>query len=207
MKSLEQGQDKIEAICEALRTQTLEPAMKKAEEIVQEAERIATQKIHAAEKEGAQIVQRAKEEAKQQYQVFQSTLSQGAKLALETLRQQILDHFFNIGLENLIVEESSDPNVIARIIEALIKAIEKEGFAANLQAEIPKAASLDQVNKLLAKSALEHLEGKSVQLGSFKGGGKLKIRDKKMLIDMSDEALKELLAAFISKDFRNFIFN
>lgn len=206
MKSLQQGQDKIEQICEALRKETLDPAMKKASEIIQEAEKIAEEKIHAAEKEGRKIIDRAKEETQQQYKVFQSSLSQGAKLALETLRQEMQHHFFNEGLENLIVKESSDPKVIARIIDVLIGAVEKEGFSAHLQAEIPKAASPDAVNALLAKSTLESLEGKTVQLGSFKGGAKVRIGNKKMAIDMSDEALKELLASFISKDFRSYIF-
>lgn len=207
MKTLEQGQDKIDKICEALRKETLEPAMKKAEKLVQEGERARQHAICEGEKEAREIVQKAKAENEQQYKVFQSSLAQGAKLALETLRQKIEHQFFNAGLEALIVQESSDPKVIGRIINALVGAIEKEGLASHLQAEIPKTSSSGEINALIAKTALEKLEGKSVELGSFKGGAKVKIGNKKMTIDMSDEALKELLASFVSKDFRNFIFN
>lgn len=207
MKSLEQGQDKIDKICEALRLETLEPAMKKAEEILEEAKRTAEHKIREAEREAQEIVQKAKAETEQQYKVFQSSLAQGAKLALEKLRQEIEHQLFNPGLEALIVQESSDPKVIGRIINALIEAVEKEGFASDLQAEVPKSAKASEINALIAKNILEKLEGKSVQLGSFKGGARVKIGSKKMTIDISDEALKELLASFASKDFRNFIFN
>lgn len=206
MKTLEQGQETIDKICEELRKQTLEPAIKKAEEILQEAEKFREQKIHEAKKEAEEILQAAKREVERERRVFESSLAGAAKLSLEKLRQDILQHFFNPSLESLIVAELVNPEVIARIIDTLVRAIEKEGFASNLQVEIPKAVSAREVTALIAKDLLDKFEGKSVQVGSFKGGVKVKISDQKMTIDMSDQAIFELLAPFVTKDFRNFIF-
>lgn len=203
---MKQSQDKIDIICETLRKETLEPAIREAEGIIQEAQKVAMQKIQEAENEGQRIVQKAKAETEQHHKVFQSSLAQGAKLALEKLRQEILHHLFNRELDKLIVQESSDPKVIARIIDAIIGAVEREGLGAELQAEVAIAAKPQEVNAYLAKNVLEKLEGQSVDLGAFKGGAKVRIGSRKMLIDMSDEALKELLASFVSKDFRKFIF-
>lgn len=207
MKTLEQTQEKIDKICDALRKETLEPAQKEAEEILRQAEAAAFQKIKEAEVEAEKILQAAKLAAEQQSKMFQSSLVMSAKLALEKLRQEIEHHFFNSGLEALIVKESTDPKIVAKIIEALMGAIQAEGLSFDVQASIPKSLNPSAVNALIAEHFLEKFEGKSVQVGSFKGGAQVKVVQKKLTLDMSDGALKELLASFAGKDFRNFIFN
>jgi V/A-type H+-transporting ATPase subunit E len=43
-------------------------------------------------------------------------------------------------------------------------------------------------------------------VGSFKGGAQLQWHDRKLTLDMSDDALKELLSTYVRKDFRKMLF-
>lgn len=207
MKTLEKGQEKIKKICEALRDETLEPAKKEAEEIIRQAQNQADSILTEAQKAAAKLHAEAKSAIEQEQNVFYSSLSQAVKQSLEVLRQSIENKFFNENLLSLIEKNTADPQHVANLINAIIKALEKEGLAANLTALIPKTISPRQVNELLLQDALKKLRENSVEIGDFKGGAKVKVNDKRMTIDISEEALKELLANYVvRKDFRKLMF-
>lgn len=206
MKTLDTDQDKIKKICEALRKDTLEPAEKEALKIIEEAQDEAKKIILDAEAEAEKIVKRAQAEMEQERSVFLSSLAQAGKQSLETIRQEIQNKLFNPELEKLVGKTSSDPKVISSLIEAMAKAIEKQGIGTDLLAYIPKEISPQAVTALLHESVINQLKNHAVEVGSFKGGAQIRLADKKMTLDMSAETLKDLIATFISKDFRKFIY-
>lgn len=207
MKTLEKGQDKIKKICEALRDETLQPAKKEAHAIILAAQKEAEEIIAAAEKESEKIKVAAKVFVEQEQNVFHSSLQQAAKQSLEVLRQNIENRFFNDNLATLIDKNASNPQVIANLISAMIKALEKDGLAANLTALIPTSITPKQINELLLEDVLKTLKDKSVSVGSFSSGAQVRLNNKKMTLDITEEALKELLAAHVvRKDFRSMIF-
>ena len=71
---------------------------------------------------------------------------------------------------------------------------------------IPKVVDVDEVAKVLTKSMFEKLEGKLVALDNLHAGVQVQIEKKNMRIDVSDEALLDLVARFIRKEFRNLLF-
>lgn len=206
MKTLEKGQDKIEKICEVLRKETLEPAEKQAAQIIEEGRRQAEEMIRQAEKKAELLIQKAQEEIEQEKRVFQSSLSQAAKQGLEYLRQEIEHKLFNPLLEALIISNTTQPQIIASMIEAIVNAVRKQGLSGDLMAYVPETVSAQAVTSLLMDEIIKQLKQGGVTVGSFRGGAQVKLIDKKMRIDMSDEALKELLAAYVRKDFRKTIF-
>jgi V/A-type H+-transporting ATPase subunit E len=206
MKQLDSSQDKIQQICDLLRKDTLDPAEKRAAEIVEEAKAEASRIILDAEKEAEKIVQKAQAESDQQRKVFESSMQQAGKQGVEMLRQEIQATLFAPELEKLVAEQSRDPKLIAQMIESIVKAIDKEGLDSDLIAYIPKNISPKEVAALLASAVTEKLSAQGVEVGSFKGGAKVRLVNKKMTVDMSDDALRELLSAFIRKDFRKWVF-
>lgn len=208
MKTLEKGQDKINKICAVLRDETLEPAQREAQRIIETAKNQAEQIIAEAQKNAEKMHANSKAALDQEYTVFQSSLQQASKQCLETLRQNIESKFFNEHLFAVIEKGSLDPNLIANLINAIVKALEKDGLAADLIALVPKTVVPRQLNELLLQDVLKELHDNSVAIGNFNAGVKLKVSNKKMMIDISEEALKELLATFIvRKDFRKMIFD
>ncbi len=206
MKGTEPGQDKVKKICDILRRETLEPAEIEAEQIVSSAREHAEQIIEAAHSEIERLHEEARQEIERQKNVFQSSLSQACKQAMEMLKQNIEEKLFNRELSRLMTQHTQNPKVLAELVTAVIKGIEKEGTEAALSVYIPAAVPARTVNMLLAHEILEKLKEKSVLVGPLTGGIEVKLHKENITVDISDAALKELVANYIRKDFRELVF-
>lgn len=142
----------------------------------------------------------------QERNVFHSSLQQAAKQVMEALRQSIEHHLFNPHLHKEINQATVNPKVIADLISALVKYIEKEGISGDLSAFIPKTVSTKEINDLLTDEILKRLKEQSVILGDFTGGVQVKFVDKKLTLDITDETLEDLISRYVRKDFRKLIF-
>jgi len=208
MKTLEKGQEKIQKICDVLREETLEPAMKQGQEIIRDAQKQAKQIIEEAQKAAERLHQEAKTAIEQEKVAFQSTLSQASKQSLEALRQGVERLFFNEHLSGLIDKGTGDAQLVANLINAIVKAIERGGLSTDLTALISKDVEPRKVNEALLADVVKQLKGGAVQLGEFAGGVQVKLNDKRMTIDISENALKDLLSSYvIRKDFRKLLFD
>jgi V/A-type H+-transporting ATPase subunit E len=206
MKGIETGKDKVKKICDVLRRETLEPAMEEAEQIASSARGKAEEIISAARAEAEALLVEAKKEIAKERNVFQSSLGQACKQALESLKQNIESKLLDQELAKQITKQTQDPRLLAELITAMVKGIEKDGLDTSLSAHIPASVSPRAVNQLLAQGVLEKLKEKSVLVGNLTGGIEITLPNEKMTIDLSDKALKELVAQYIRKDFREMIF-
>ncbi len=206
MKGLETGKDKVKKICEALRKETLEPARIEAEEMKEAARRRADEMLADAKETAEKMLEDARKEIERQKTIFQASLSQACRQTLDMLKEKIEDKLFAPALSDLIVKPVRDPKVIALLIETVIKAIDKEGLDANLSAAIPAAVPAKAVNQLIASSIIDRLKEKGVLLSPIGGGVEVKLADQNITIDLSDAALKEIVAGYIRKDFRDLVF-
>ena len=139
MKGTEPGKDKVKKICDILRRETLEPAENEAKQIIDSAKEQAKQMISAAHKEAERVHLEANQEIERQKNVFQSSLSQACKQAVEALRQGIEEKLFNHELGHLMTKYTQDPKVLAQLVTAVVKGIEKEGTEAALSVYISAA--------------------------------------------------------------------
>jgi V/A-type H+-transporting ATPase subunit E len=206
MKGSETGKDKVKKICDILRRETLEPAKSEAEEIIENAQRKAEELIKAAQREISKREAESRLELEREKNVAQSSISQACKQALESLRFSIEEKLFNQELSSLMSKHTQDPKVLAQIISAVVSAVEKEGVDADLSVFVPAAVPARSVNMLLAAEVLAKLKEKSVLIGPLSGGVELKLHRENITVDISDVALKELVARYIRKDFRELIF-
>lgn len=200
------GSDKVKEICDELRRETLEPAKQKAEEIILEAKHQAQKIIEEAEQSTEKLLSEANLEIQRQKNIFNSSLHQAVKQALESLKQAIEEKLLNHQLIQLIQKKMQSPDVIAQLIEAVVHALKKEGVDANLSVYVPAAVSARAINEKLAQEILENLKEKSVLVAPIGGGVEIKLHDHNITIDISDTAIKELVASYIRKDFREMFF-
>jgi len=205
-KTLEKGEEKIQKICDALRKETLEPAMEEAEKIIEDAKARAEQIIKEAHEQAEKHFEEAKVNIEKERNVFHSSLEQAGKQSLEELRQAIEHDLFSDELQKVVEENTADPKTVAKLINATVNAIEKEGVTTEISAVIPQAVSTKEVNSLLGEGILKKLKDKGVTLGKFAGGAQVKLLDRKMTIDITDKSLIELLSSYVRKDFRNILF-
>jgi V/A-type H+-transporting ATPase subunit E len=206
MKGTEPGQDKVKKICDILRRETLDPAIDEAEQIVHSAKERAAAIVAAAGKEAEQMKEEARLEIERQRNVFQSSLNQACKQALQSLRQSIEERLLDKELSRLTTERTNDPKVLSQLIDAVVRGLEKEGIDGPLSVYLPAAVPARAVSELLARSVLDQLQEKNILIGSLTGGIELKLHKGNMTLDLSDKALKELVAGYIRKDFRELIF-
>jgi len=205
-KTLEKSEDKLRKICDALRKDTLEPAQAEAAKIIADAHTKKERIIREGHQEIKESLQEARAEIEKQRNVFHSSLQQAGKQALESLRQAIEHDLFGYELQRIVEETSANPKLIAKLIEAIVEAIKKEGVETELSAVVAKSVSSKEVNHLIGERILGKLKEKGVTLGSFSGGVQVKLIDRKITLDITDHALMELLAGYVRKDFRNLLF-
>ncbi len=196
MKTLEQGPDKIQKICEVLKQESVEPAKREAENILAEAKARASEIVKNAEMEAKKLHEETRRAIEQERSVFQSTLKQASKLSVETLKQDIENKIFNHELYDLLQKNTKDPAVITKLIQTIIGAIEKDGLSTDLTALVPKSVTPKEINALLGDQFLQKLKEKSVAIGDFAGGAAVKLNDKKVTFVITDEALMELFAGY-----------
>lgn len=202
----ESGQDKIEKICDLLKSQALEPAEIKSRQIIAEAEQQAQNIIHKAEKTAENILKEALQKITTEQQAAHVALNEAHKQAMESLKQDIEKKLFAPALHSMVSENANDPKALAHLIEALVEAVTREGLSADFSAVIAEKVDPSTVNKALTAQILAQLREKSVQLGSLSAGALLKLHDKHVTLDISDQALEELLNKHLRKDFRDKIF-
>jgi V/A-type H+-transporting ATPase subunit E len=205
MKTLEEGQKKIQQLCDLLKKDAVEPAKKEAESILEEARIQAQEMISEAEQQIHKLREEARKAIEQDENVFRSFMAQAAKQTLESLRQEIEKKFFKNELHSQISQQASEPKVIAKLLEVVVTAIEKDGISADLSAIVPHSVSVKEVNAFLLDNIIGKLREKSVVLGNFAGGVQVKLHDKQMVLDISDEALVDLLNGY-RKGFRDLLF-
>jgi len=206
MKGLETGKDKVKKICDVLKRETLEPAKHEADEIVASARRSADEILADAHKEAKRMVEDAFAEIEKQKSIFQASLGQACRQTLDALKEKIEQKLFNPELSKLVAKPMQDPKLMAQLINAIIHALEKEGTKSDLSVVVSSAISAKAINELLASEVIQRLKEKGVLMSSLGGGIEVKLVNNNMTIDLSDEAIKELVATYIRKDFREYLF-
>jgi len=207
VKPVDTGKDKVKKICEVLRRETLEPAEHEASTLLEKARREAESIIEEAKRQGEMIKQKAQKEADMLKTRTHSSLQAACKQTIESLRQTIREKLFNPELKKVLTAGLQNEKVIARMIEAVIKGLEKEGVEGDLQAYVSSAIPASEVNALLAPEVLKRLKEKGVLVGTFAGGVQVKVVGENLTIDLTEQALTELLGSYVRKDFREMFFN
>ncbi len=203
---LETAENKIQEICEKLRKETLDPARNEARHILESAERRAEQIVEEAKKKAELSREETKKDFESQKSVNEVALDLAIKQAISKLQQEVMK-VFSTELTHILQKETEKPHVIAEMLTALLRAVEKDGLNGDLKAILPKALPLDALLGQLAEGVRQRLQKGNIILGDFTGGAALKLVDRKMVIDMSDKALKELLSSYAQEGLREKIFN
>jgi V/A-type H+/Na+-transporting ATPase subunit E len=206
MKGLEKGKDKVKKICDVLRRETIEPAKLEADEILEIARLKADEIVEQAKKESQQLLAHARAQIEKERAILQASLAQACKQSVEVLKQNIEEKLFDHELGRALAKPLQDPALLAKLISTIVTALEKEGIGADLSVYIPAAAPAREINELLGRHILDKLKEKSILVGPFAGGVEVKLHKENITIDISDVAVKELVANYIRKDFREMIF-
>ena len=207
MKGLETGKDKIQKICDILKKETLEPAKQEAREIIENAHLQAAVILKDAQKKGDELRQSVEREMEEKKRIFHASLQLACRQGIEQLKQKIEEKLFDQELSEVVLREMKEPKLIALLIQSLIRSMEEKGVEEEFIAIIPKEISPRAISALLGSQILERLQKQTVVVGDFSGGAQISLKGRQITIDISDTAVRELIAQFIRGDFRDMIFN
>lgn len=207
MKGLETGKDKIQKICDSLRKETLEPAKQEAREIVENAHMQASEIVAEAKAKAVSMLEESAKEMEEKKRVFHASLNLACRQGIEQLKQKIEKDLFNQELASLVIKETTEPKVIANLLNSFMKSMEEKGIEEDFVALIPKGISPRSINELLAARVLERLQNKTVVASDIGGGLQIQLKGRQITIDISDVVVRELIAQYIRRDLRDLVFN
>jgi V/A-type H+/Na+-transporting ATPase subunit E len=206
MEILDSGKDKVKKICDTLKRQTLEPAKQEAKGIVDQAMKEAERILKRAKEEAKELYEEQKKKISQEKKAFQSSLNLASKQAIEVLRQEIEENLFNKQIAQFFTKATIKEDVVAQFISVIVDLLKKEGVEGNLEAMIPRVLSRNAVTEKLAAGVLEKLKENEVILSDLTGGAKVKVVDRHLILEMTDQSLTTLFSRFIRDDFRALLF-
>jgi len=204
---LEKSEERIQTICEKIRLEVLDPSKKQAQEIHEKAKREAEQIRAEANREAKKIFNEATKKLEEEKRIFASALEAASRQAVELLKQKIERDFFNPAIDEWIRGQMGEEKECARLIDVIIKAIEKEGTTTNIAIKIPKTFSPEKILSNLAKEVALKLKAGAIEVGGMDSGIKVHLANRHLTLDISDKALQEILATYLRKDFRKTFFN
>src|SRR3990167_1178288 len=126
--TLLQSEDKIQKICDTITKETLVPAEKKAEQIVEKAKRDAEKILQDASDEADAIRERLSRDLMVEKESFHTSLELSARQVASDLRQKIIRQLFVKELQKSVQEALSEKEVVGNIIRVITEAIRESGL-------------------------------------------------------------------------------
>lgn len=197
--------DKVKKICEALTKETLDPAKKQAQEIINSAKKEADEIVEAARRNAENIFDEGRKKLIQERSAQETSLNLAAKKSIDKLRHAIENELFAKAWDEAVSNTLKDHNLVAKIIESMTIAIEKEGIDTDLQLVLDQADIKSDLSKFVKAEIWEKVQKGGIVLSHIKGGAQIKITGKALTLDMSHDAIVSLLASFVRDEIRSLI--
>jgi V/A-type H+-transporting ATPase subunit E len=200
------GEERLAAICQALRQETLSPAQQEAEALILTAKREAELIIEQSKKEIDSLKKMAKREIEKEKDLFHSSLKHASRQIVDSLKEQIETILFQKGIDCLVKEQLQSTEQLSSLMAALIDMVQKEGLNGSPEIWLGKAIDKKSYLAALTKHVLAKPLEETIQVGSFNQGFKLIIQGQHMSIEVTEESVRELLTSLLKRDFRKYLF-
>lgn len=201
------GDERLAAICQVIRNETLEPALQEAESIKAAAEREATRIRTEAKQQADRMLQELRSNLREERAAFDASLEQSSRQVIGIIKERVEKALFNPELDRYLNDEFSSERKTAKLLDLLIDELQKEGIEGDICVWIGKNLSKDVLVEHLGKAALKHLPKEGLYVGEQPYGFVLQVKSKHLSVEITPESLKEMLAGFIRSDFRKFFFS
>jgi len=207
----------VDALIERLRRDGVEKGRAEAEQILKEAERRANAILAAAEKEADEIRERAQSAAERFAASGREALEVAARDTLLTLKAQLSNRFAR-EVERLVSREMHSEDLLLDLIRAVVsRAVEDVAPDDRMEILLPRdVVGLEDLRRNpdeLAKGELsrfvqvltEEIAARGISFGRMEGeegGICLRLVDKAMTIELTDQAVSALLLEHLQPRFR-----
>lgn len=196
----------VERICKVLKSETIDPAKKEANEILNQAKMRAEEIIETAEKQAKEIINDSEQKVIDQRKIFVDEIKHIAKETIRKLHDEVLQ-LFSKDFKQRIADSANNPNYIAKAIESILDALKKEGINANMEAYVSKHVAVESVAKELAVDVVKQLDdGKLLKVGDHAGGCSILIKDEQLSISLTEVQLNDILKDQVQHELETLLF-
>lgn len=203
--ALQSADKKVQEICDVLREETLKPAKKEAQRYLEQARWEADEIIKKAKEEAERIAKENQKKLDKDFKIHESSLQLAIKQAVQKLKQSI-EAVFSREWQAMLGRKLQSEDVVAKLINTLVNAVEKDGLKTDLIAVIPKEISKEAIVAALQENVKKRITKEKIILGEIRGGAELKLVEEKMVIAMSDQAIIELLRQYVTETLKEKMF-
>ena len=200
------GDERLAAICQLIRNETLDPAKEEAEQIKHAAERDAAHIRAEAKRHAEQMLHDARTLLKTEKDAFDASLEMTARHTVALLKEKVEHTLFNPAFDRYLSKELSDEKKTAHLLDLIIQGIEKEGLEGDLSIWLGKNLDREEVLKNICFETAQQIAQNTVFSGEHTSGLVVKITDRHLSIEITPQGLKELMAGFLRPDFRAMLF-
>lgn len=204
----EKASDKVKTICRLITEETLTPARKEAQDTINLAKSEAAALIEQAKQEAALIQERCDREVEHKLSVMQASLDMAVKQSILFLKQEVTEHFFSKELHHMLTKEMGNDEWIAKLLNALVTALEKEGIQSEFHVVLPKTATRERILQSLTKAVANRLiesGDHGIVVGNLVGV-EVKLVKENFTLSVTEEALHQIIAKYVHRDLREKIF-
>lgn len=206
MSSLPSSHDKLQQLCEVLQGQALEPARLEAQKIVEEARLEAARLLEEAKFHSDNMLQKARDEVSREKEVAEASLKQAAQQAVARLRQEIESHLVSEEILKMTRQALSDSSTVSNVLKKYLDMLREKGWDKDLTVEISSTSEFKELaHSIIAQCAGRLKEGCVLPVLS-EGGLRIRLHDRKVILDASESAVTELLSQFLRKELRTRLF-
>lgn len=201
MKHVEQG---IEALVHQLYHEGIEQARAEAEQIIQSARADAERIRHEAREEAERMRQRSKEEAEAQKQATMHALHNAVRDTVLTIKEQLTIQFEQ-HLRRMVGQTLADDQFLRQLIERIVACVPTEP-PVSVSVLLGDEGLNDEDVSAFVRATLGEIAREGIRFGAFGGRGiRVKFEAQDIVVDMSEEALGDLLFEVILPRYRELL--
>jgi len=199
-------EDKMKTISEYLRSSVIDPAETQRAEILKNASEESERILAAARAEADRLVSEARTRARHEESTLESALRIASRKAVDSLRASVEKELFRATVEAGVKDALSAEAVVKELVGELIKQYFASGAADAAEIAVPE--KLKKAMAEFIKSQVPQKAGAGVSLseGIVPAGFTFTMKDSKMTLDFSAEALTALLAEQLRPELRKYLF-
>lgn len=201
------GDERLAAICQMIRNETLDPAKEEAEQIRHAAERDAAKIRSEAKRAADQMIHDARAKILEERETFDASLEQASRQVVGLLKEKIEKSLFNPGLDQYLAGEFHNEVKTARLLDLLIQELEEEGLDGDVLVWLGKHLSKEEVLKHISQTTLKRVPSGNLLVGEHTYGIVLKLVGRHLSIEVTPEGLKEMLSTHLRSDYRSILFS
>ena len=208
MKYANNTSETIQRILQAIKEEALEPSKTEGQETIAAANAESEQILFETNEKAKNILQDATQRANDQIKAAKAEIELALKQARLQLKSDLAEHVFKKESHDLLAKQMHKPDMVGRAIGIILDSMEKDGLFSKFELTVPESLNERELMQFLSQHVKEKIEkGGELKFTSKFGGAVLKIQDKNMVVELTENQIDTILDRFISDSLKAFIFS